>query len=173
MSNHYKLSCTKIDGNTVTLHIDKLRDDIPDISDDGGLEQYCLGYLVELHQFIQSENAFPEVNNANHPMAAALEDWHWMKRGRKIIEAEGYPDVQKYEGEKVTNIFRFGGQTMLLLRPKYQEFWEESAKHFKVVSFTKEKPHTMVFEVLTPGLLHPLREGMQWESNAYNMWHFA
>jgi len=173
MSRHFQIQCTKIDSNKVTLTIQKLRDDIDDISDDGGLEQYCLGFMIELNEYINSEKVYPEVDNENHPLKDQLQDWYWMKMGRKVKEAEGYPDVTHYEGEKVTNIFRFGGQTLLLLRPQYQAFLNEAQKHFKVLSFTPGETSTMEFEALTPELLYPLREGMQWQSISYNMWHFA
>ncbi len=173
MSRFFRITCQKIQGNKVTLAIEKLRSDVDDISADGGLEQYCFGFMIELDKYINDEKVFPEVNNDAHPLKEQMPAWFGMKMGRKVYEAEGYPDVQMYEGEKVTNIFRFGGKTMLLLRPQYQNFLNEATKHFKVLSLTKDPIQTMEFEVLTPGFLYPLRPGMEWGSISYNMWDFA
>lgn len=142
MSRHFQIKCTKIEGSKVTLTVQKLRDDIEDISADGGLEQYCFGFMIELNEYIAAEKVYPEVNNDAHPLKDQLQQWYWMKMGRKVKEAEDYPEVSHYEGEKSSQHFQVRRANAFVASAAVPGIFRRSAKAFQgVVIYSGRHKH--------------------------------
>lgn len=171
MSKYYHIEAFKVDGNVVDLAISTTSSDAKGISPEGGLEQWPLAFMIELNEELLDEPKDFEVDMENHPYKEKFQELYWMKMGKKFNVTESEINASTYEGKVIVNRFSFSGRNILIARPDYKEFCEVAKEYFEVKSFEENGDnYAMTFEAKDPNMIYHLREGMEWDSIAYNMW---
>ncbi|WP_052599651.1 hypothetical protein [Aureispira sp. CCB-QB1] len=171
MSKYYRIKASKVEGNLILLNIVKISSDAKGITDHGGLEQWALAFMIELNEELLEDTKGFDIHMDKHPYKEKYQNLYGMKMGKKYYVADSDANADTYEGQKVVNRFNFGGKNLLITRPEYKQFCLDAKDYFEVKSLEQNGDHyTMLFEAKDLNMIYHLREGMEWESSAYNMW---
>ncbi len=171
MSKYYHLKATKVEGAKVLLDIRTTSSDAKGITDNGGLEQWPLAFMIELNEELLEDTKGFEIDINKHPYKEKYQDLYGMKMGEKHYVEDSQADADTYEGHKVVNRFNIGGKNLLITRPQYKQFCLDAKDYFEVKSLEKdEEGYSMSFEAKDENMIYHLKEGMEWDSIAYNMW---